>query len=63
MEALPKTQLHGLDVPDIPMLQTQCSTQYHPDCWNLAELGSFWYYNLGIIYIDHPAWDDMLLLT
>ncbi len=19
----------------------------HPDCWNLAELGSFWYYNLG----------------
>ncbi len=47
VEALPKTQLHRLDVPDIPRLQTQCNTQCHPDCWNLAELGSFWYYNLG----------------
>ncbi len=41
MEALLKTQLHRLDVPDIRRLQTQCSTQYHPDCRNLAELGSF----------------------
>ncbi len=63
MEALPKTQLHRLDVPDIPRLQTQCSTQYHPDCWNLAELGYFDAIIWGIIYIDHPAWDDMLLLT
>ncbi len=46
MKALPKTRLHRLGVPDIPRLQIQCSTQYHPDCWNLAELGSFWYYNL-----------------
>ncbi len=47
MEALLKTRLHRLDVPDISRLHTQCSTQYHPDCWNLAELGSFWWYNLG----------------
>ncbi len=25
----------------------QCSTQYHPDCWNLEESGSFGCYNLG----------------
>ncbi len=47
MEALLKTWLHRLDVPDIPRLQIQWSTQYHPDCWNLAELVSFWCYNLG----------------
>ncbi len=32
--------------------QTQCSTQYHLDCWNLAESGSFWCYNLG----NHLHW-------
>ncbi len=47
IEALLKTLLHRLDVLDIPRLQTQCSAQYHPECWNLAELGSFWCYNLG----------------
>ncbi len=46
-EALLKAWLQRLGVPDVPRLQTQCSTQWHPDCWNLAESGSFWCYNLG----------------
>ncbi len=57
MEALLKTRLHRQDAPDIPRLQTQCSTQYHPDCWNLDELGSLWCYNLGY----HLHWPPSMI--
>ncbi len=50
-----KTRLHKLDVPDVLRLETLCSTQYHPDCWNLAELGSFWCYNLGYHFHWPPS--------